>query len=406
MTDLVLSQVLNDRYNKWGEREPLIGIFDPQLFKLYNSENLSSNVKSYLYAHSITKAKGLEFVAFSKSKLSRPVRLPNDVILYPCFIETKGENLDDPLVQASIHMKKSGTYVYDGWLPISSQAIPEIERRLEDLRESLTSFALISGGSFIWEPKYRFLGNQTSSYFLEEDDLKTMEEFAKKLDNISPSDKHAILRSVSWISRAQVAEDDCSSFLFSVLAIESLCNYIEQEAEDNSSLKQFAGPAKTKAEQKEEREKGIKNTIEELIDINPTKAINDAYFMWVIPIKRRLNSHLKRVMGEDDEGVRLFFFGDKDSGTTALYDIRHLIAHGGMSNIKETDLLKVTKNVMKIELFALRYIWKILNNCLDLFNRSSPMKASMNMDLTNAILGKRTMYNGPVDMGIFYYNRV
>ena len=312
MTISYLDQGINDRYNQWGMREPLIGNGESYMQAVQSAmaKNLSEYAKSYLYANSITGTKGLEFVAFSKSKLSRPVQLPNSVILFPCFIETVGNDVREPMVQASMHMEKSGTYIYDGWLPISSTDIPEIENRLEDLRESLASFALISGGSFNWEPKYSFGGNKTSSYFLEEDDLGTLEDIAQKLGGISTPDKHAILRSVSWISRAQGAQDDCSSFLFSVLAIESLCNYIEQDAGEDSSLKQFAGPTKTKAERREERENGIKETIAELMDDNPTKAIQDAYFTWVVPIKRMLSNHLKRVMGEEDEGYKLFFSGD------------------------------------------------------------------------------------------------
>ena len=77
------------------------------------------------------------------------------------------------MVQASMHMEMSGTYIYDGWLPIESTDKAEIDKRLEDLRESLASFALISGGSFNWEPKYSFARNKTTSYFLEDDDLDT-----------------------------------------------------------------------------------------------------------------------------------------------------------------------------------------------------------------------------------------
>lgn len=152
MTNDYLEQGINDRYNQWGMREPLIGSSESHMQAVQRAmaQNLSSYAKSYLYANSITGAKGLEFVAFSKSKLSRPVQLPNSVILFPCFIETVGKDVRDPMVQASMHMEMSGTYIYDGWLPISSTDIPEIESRLEDLRESLTSFSLIYRGSFSW----------------------------------------------------------------------------------------------------------------------------------------------------------------------------------------------------------------------------------------------------------------
>ena len=276
MTINYIEQGLKERYNQWGMREPLIGNGQTHMKAVQSAmgKNLSEYAKSYMYVNSITGVRGLEFVAFSKSKLSRPVQLPNDVILFPCFIETVGKDVREPMVQASVsfrqacmHMEMSGTYIYDGWLPIKSTD-KEIDKRLEDLRESLSSFALISGDSFNWEPKYNFAINKTTSYFLEDDDLGTLEDIAQKLGEIPPKDKHAILRSVSWVSRAQVAQDDVSKFLFSVLAIESLCKYIEQDAGENSPLNYFAGPKKTKAERRAEREKGIKETISELLEHN------------------------------------------------------------------------------------------------------------------------------------------
>lgn len=143
-----------------------------------------------------------------------------------------------------------------------------------------------------------------------------------------------------------------------------------------------------------------------MLELNPTKAIQEAYFTWVTPIKRMLSDHLKRVMGEDDDGFKLFFTGNQESKIPALYSIRHLIAHGGMSNINESDLLQVSNNVRDIEKFALRYVWRILNKCLGVYNRRSKMAVSMGMDLTNGILGNREMYKGPVEIAILYYKRV
>ena len=178
-----IEQGLKERYNKWGMREPLIGNDQTHMKAVQSAmgKNLSEHAKSYLYANSITGARGLEFVAYSKSKLSRPVQLPNDVILFPCFTETIGKDVREPMVQASMHMERSGTYIYDGWLPIESTDKAEIDKRFEDLRESLASFTLISGGSFSWEPKYYFTRSKTSSYFLEDDDLGTLEDIAQKL---------------------------------------------------------------------------------------------------------------------------------------------------------------------------------------------------------------------------------
>ncbi len=102
-----LEQALKKRYNKWGIREPLVGHGQEQMKVIQSAmdNNLSDFAKSYVFANSITGASGLEFVAFSKSKLSRPVQLPNEVILFPCFIETVGKDIREPIIQASMHME-------------------------------------------------------------------------------------------------------------------------------------------------------------------------------------------------------------------------------------------------------------------------------------------------------------
>ena len=72
MTINYIEQALKERYNRWGMREPLISNGKTHMKAVQSAmgKNLSEYAKSYLYANSITGAKGLEFVAFSKSKLS------------------------------------------------------------------------------------------------------------------------------------------------------------------------------------------------------------------------------------------------------------------------------------------------------------------------------------------------
>ncbi|MFN7958567.1 MAG: hypothetical protein U0P46_09630 [Holophagaceae bacterium] len=401
-----LEDALTLRYNKWGEREPLIMPAGETLSSSANREasysNLSIPVRSYLETRAITGCQGLEFVAFSNAKLVRPIYLPNNVILYPCFTETDGKEISDPMVQASIRMSQFGKHIYDGWLPVDPTDSPDaVALRIEELRESLATFALVSGSLFEWEPKYFGDGRGSEIHYLGEDEIGTLEDISEALSRIPSEDKHAVLRSIAWIARAKEVQDSCSEFLFYVLAIESLCNYIENEANDESPLRRVVGPPQTKAERRNERANGIQRVLDAHLAADPVKAVRDAYFAWVVPIKRMLRSHLERVMGQTDERVSLFF-----DGNPALYEIRHLIAHGDMSNVREQDLLKVSQNVWKIEKFAAQYVWRVLNTCLELFNRSSSIHKSINLNISTGVISRRAMYNGPTEMALFYYGRI
>ncbi len=329
MDNTLIESERKQKFNNWGEREPIVCSAKDKIDKAMQvkvSQDLSNPEKSALFIHEISGCKGLEFVGFSNAKIERPIRLAMGVILYPCFMQsTEGCNLKDPLVQASIRMSQAGCYIYDGWLPIHEMKDEGIRERIRTLREVIGSFPLISGSKFDWQPKYQMSSTTPETHYFSEKEIKTIEGFAEIIDLSKYDDRIALLRSIGWLAECVRIENSESKFLFAVLAIESLCTYIEESGVD-SSFYALAQNQQSKSERRKEREDCIRQTPKELLDESPTKAISTAYFDCIVGIKKRLYSHLANIFGEEDEGFVAFF--QKPEGRPSLYELRHTIAHG------------------------------------------------------------------------------
>jgi len=404
LNEQLLEELRNQKYNNWGEREPIVCANREKIMRatsLVISSELTSSQKSVIDLHALTGCKGLEFVAFSNVKIDFPISLPNEVYLYPCFLPSlNGASLKDVRMQASLRMTQTNRFVYDGWLPIDDIDNERISERVRDLRHALSVFAIVSSSKFDWEPKYKDITNNDLTHHYTKVEIGTIEDLANAFTSLSQNDKVALFRSIGWIAQSIRLDDEKAKFLFCVLAIESLCTYIEQESDKDSCFAPLRRINLTKSERRTKRSDCIKATLDSILEDNPTKAVTEAYFDCVVGIKKRLKEHLLHVMGTDDEYVKLFFEGTDTS--PSLYDLRHTIAHGTLDTISEDDLLIIRKNVLTIEKFALQYVWTVLHKSINVYKRSGGMKVSRSLRMDDAVISNRHMYNGPVDMGIRY----
>ena len=348
------------------------------------------------------KTEGFEFVAYSNAHFQQPILLPNNVLLYPCFyVSLEGINLSDPKAQATLKMENSGIYVYDGWLPIESVSEESVRDNLRLLKESLSVFSVVAGSKIEWEAKYSSTGSLADSiHYLNSNHLSTIAEISNLSANMKKEDRKPFFRSISWLDQSNKVRDEKAKFLFSILAIESLCYYIEKEATEDSDLIKLKTNTLSKSERKEQRNSCINEIIESEFECNPTKAISKAYFDCVVGIKKGLENHLIKIFGKEDKGLNLFF-ESSDSGPS-LYEIRHLIAHGSHDSIDERDNIKIINNVYNIQNFATRYIWKVLNLCFGIYNIEKQTKARIGINLSDCTISSRSMYQGPVDMALLY----
>ncbi len=178
-----------------------------------------------------------------------------------------------------------------------------------------------------------------------------------------------------------------------------ICTYIEEEASDTSVFAALRGIRRPNNERRAAREVCVRQILNEYLDVNPTKAINKAYFDCVVGLKRRLKDHLERIMGTNDEGLQSFF-GQSDSD--GLYELRHRIAHGTHDVVSADDRLRIQRNVFAVEKLATRYTWEILHKALNIYNIGNARQASVTMNINNAVLSSREMYRGSVDIALLY----
>ena len=399
----ILANERKNRYNDWGERQPIVNTDSEMFFavsRVKARDDLTEAEKSAIYLHGITGCNGLEFVGFSNAKIERPISLLNGIILYPCFLQsTGGQNVNDPIVRTSMRMSQTGRYIYDGWLPIKDMCEESIRASIRVLRETLCAFSLVSGSKFDWEPKYKTSNSNEDTHYYAEKEIKTIEEFLNTIESIAQDDREALIRSIGWLSECIRVQNPESKFLFAVLSIEALCAYIEGSGSD-SILNSLAQEKKTKATKKSERNDCIRKILNDHLEDSPTRAISSAYFGCVVGIKKKLIQHLTNVFDANDEDLVTFF--EKQENEFSLYELRHTIAHGSHDIISEIDLARITKNAFKVERFATRYIWRVLNIAFDFFNESSSINAKISMDFGNSVISDRSMYKGPVDMGLIY----
>lgn len=402
--DTTFEQAILKKFNKWGERGPLVCSDRSKIFEAqgYSSrQDLSMSEKSVLYFHKLTDIKGFEFVAFSNAHFSEPICLPNNVLLFPCFYTKLDDiNLCDPKALATLKMQNSEKYIYDGWLPIETFNEGSIRENLKMLNEAMSVFSIISGSRIEWEPKYIAGKVKDSIYYLTPNHLSSIAEISNLAEKMKKKDRKSVFRSISWLDQSNKVSDEKAKFLFSILAIESLCTYIEKDAEEDSDLIKLKSDKLPKIARKKQRNECINEIIEKEFQQDPSKAISKAYFDCVVGIKKGLKNHLQGIFGDEDEGLKLFF--ESSDSNLSLYGIRHLIAHGAHDSIDENDNIRIINNVYNIQKFATMYIWKVLNSCYGIFNTKEQIKASMNINLYDFIASKRSMYQGPVDMAILY----
>ena len=185
---------------------------------------------------------------------------------------TVGCSMVDPIAKASLRMSKKGRYIYDGWLPIPEMTDKNIRKSVRVLREILGIFSLVSGGKFDWEPKYQLSRTNKETHYYSENEIKTIETFASTIDGLLSDDRQALLRSIGWLAESINLQNPESKFLFAVLAIESMCAYIEDSNSD-SAFHIFAQNCKSKAERRAERDSCIQATLSTLLKKDQQKLL-------------------------------------------------------------------------------------------------------------------------------------
>jgi len=293
-------------------------------------------------------------------------------------------------------MVEHARFIYDGWMPIADWSIENVRNSIKNLDKILSLFAIQERIWFTWEPKYFPSQQHPSSQKIELEHLNEITELNRMLDALNEEDSKVFYRSIAWLSQSLILPQPAARFLFCIVSIESLANYIEREAKEDSI---FYKIRTSHRRTKEEREKCIDAYIKNICKKGRIHTIINAYNDCVLSLTNMLKRHLSKVMSDDPESLKLLFEkGEEDS----LYSIRHKIAHGSLDILSDTERQRIADRIYEIERITRKYLNKISTIILKKPPFQHSMIKSMAIPMTEVISSHEGMYKGPTHMAEFY----
>ncbi len=385
------------RFNKWGEKEPLVCNDNDLIRKSqipFRNQDLTDYERWIYHLHELVDCEGIEFVAFSNVLLYRQTSLASNVVLTPCFYpETVGMSVNDPIVRLSMKMGERSRYVYDGWIPIDDWNIENVRQAINSIEQVLSTFSLQGRNWFRWEPKYYQNEGKLNTTLFKDENVREIENLNAYLDEISNITTESIGKSAAWLNQSIRTDEPAAKFLFSFLAIESLISYIESSKSDN-----ILYSLKSRELSNEDKINCIKHLIENTFSESPIETIVKAYSECVRSLSKTLRENIIDVFGKESEEYEMLF-NEEIEGYT-LYGIRHKIAHGGLNALEDMEKYVISKRIWDMEKISRKYLNKVIERISG--NTYFQVKTIKSMSLPFGIISHRRMYTGPVHMAYFY----
>ena len=390
------SDVPSGKLNRWCERQ---GLFSNDKIKMnkanqhLTNRNLSNYEKAALFIHELFDVGGFEFVIFSSARFDKPVNLPCNITLVPCFLPKKEmKSWNDPLVRLTFAMQDHARFIYDGWMPVSDWSFENVRKVIGDISKTLTLFAAQERIWFTWEPKYFLSKFNQDSHKIEDCHIQEVKDLYDNIQTLNFEDSNALYRSLAWLSQSLVLPQPAARFLFCIVSIESLATYIEREAsKDSIFIKLKTNVPETNQDKKE----CITKTLDILYKEDSIRAIEKAYFNCVKSLAQMLKSHLSNIFSDDLKSYNLMFKGDE-----SLYDIRHQIAHGEFDAFDDFKRQKIASRVWYIERIARKYF----QNVIKMATGKDPFRYPMikRRSIPFILSSHEGMYKGPIHMAEYY----
>jgi hypothetical protein len=390
------------KYNKWCERRPLVCADEQRILhtdKYVLDTSLTLSEKAAFYTHELVGCQGLEFVVFSSARINHSVKLPGDIKLVPCFLAELQET-GSLIAKLTLEMTHRACFIYDGWLPIGDWQKDSVRKAVRSIDSALSVFALRASAWFSWEPKYSPIMRGGIYYEFESEDVMQVNELSKFVSQMEEPDARALLNSIGWLSQSVRSKEPAARFLFGILAIESLATYVEEESTEPSAFSQLWGERLSKQQRKEWRQACIRDTIAQLLEKDPGKAVQAAYFDCIVGIRKRLEAHLMNVFRGETEPIELLFKLKVDGKT--LYELRNEIAHGRMDALSEAQREAIFARAWDVERIAKQYILKVLETVMARELEESAILESVSPRLREGIVSSENMYKGPIHLAEVY----
>jgi hypothetical protein len=136
-------------------------------------------------------------------------------------------------------------------------------------------------------------------------------------------------------------------------------------------------------------------------DLEPTKAIQEAYFSCVVGSKALIREHLNRIFGSNRASKAIFT--EEVEGKT-LWQLRNDIAHGSLNILSNQEIAFVSNRVGLLEEIARTYLRIILTSLAGVDFFDPPRSPLLTLPASQGTGSPGTEYMGPIDMADYYIN--
>jgi hypothetical protein len=174
-----------------------------------------------------------------------------------------------------------------------------------------------------WIPKYIEAVRQHPRREIGDEDRTEVSTFLVQSDRLSPELRSALHRTLHWYQHAQQTANEVERFLSLYYALEGLLLSLYEHGPDVQLP--LAGRASKKV-RRERQATAIRDILGRLLESDPVRAVEEAYFTAVTPIRRRVDEVAKLIAGPQSDFVAWLHNDSVDAPSPAT--LRSGLVHG------------------------------------------------------------------------------
>lgn len=316
MTEEALPVV--NRYNPWGFWQPFA--FDAmekfvEVKKEIDEAAADPDLEAALLYTRATGYEGLEFVLLSEHWDETRVHTLNDGIVLIRVWDPPEPPTSRPFLCA-----------YDGWLPVENTGIDALRAALRSLQDFADFFGYQYGVAIRCCVKYRECTAMARHRNTGAEDIARFRDRMSRLQDLPATVRTAILRGAHWHQNAERQGRASDRFIGLWLALESVALVLyENSGLLNLPLGAEAVP-QTRRQRRAAQNARVEQILAEQATASPSERVLNAYFQGVVGIRRRVETTLRAILGED---ARIQWLYTRNGPS----DVRSKLVHEGWSEV-------------------------------------------------------------------------
>lgn len=384
------------RYNEWGHREPLVAakeISHTAWAAAASAHGLAPIERDLMYFRELTGAGGYEFVVLSGIMLPARIKLLHNVELHPCFAPSlEGLEPSSAIFAATLRMSGRCEFVYDGWLPLAESGAKGAQLACSQISQSIAMLSSCFPSGSRWMPKYCAFQSGLSSDIAGEDQLVYLQSVSEFVQGLPHRAMESMVQSYGWLSAAANIHDAVPRFLLHIVAIEYLASEVRAGRIAIAGYSKASDPTT-----REDLAVRVRAVLNEKLPTDPVAAVRAAFRLIDGAATLRC---VESVVGAESGIVKTLKASDP-SGVT-LYQIRSKIIHGGMESLTQSELELIRNNGYRLEQAARHFLAEVVHAAGGPILKHASIERQAPISLSNIVISRRAMYQGPTDMAVIY----